>query len=50
VTLALEHLGAELVEMLVALHSILYNLDVNKDFELDPSPCFVNPRFDLLAI
>jgi hypothetical protein len=48
-TLHLELIGAELIEMLVASNSIVETLDVIEDFRLGLSPCAVNPLLDLLA-
>jgi len=49
-TLPLELLGAELIEMLVPSNSIVETLDVIEDFRLGLSPCAVNPSFDPFAL
>jgi len=45
-TLPLELIKAELIEVLVATNSIVETLDVIEDFRLGLSPCAVNPPFD----
>jgi hypothetical protein len=42
-TLPLELIGAELIEVLVTPNSIVETLDVIEDFRLDLSPYSVNP-------
>ena len=49
-TLALELMGAEFIEMLMAPNSIAEALDVIEDFRLGLSPGAVNPPFDPFAL
>ena len=49
-TLALEFIGALLLEMLVAPNPIVETLDVIEDFRLGLCPRWVNPLFDPLAL
>ncbi len=48
-TLALELMGADLIQILMALNSIVETLDVIEDFRLGLSLGLVNPPFDALA-
>ena len=49
-TLPLELLGTELIEVLVASNAIVVTLDVIEDFRFGLSPCWVNPLLNLLAL
>jgi hypothetical protein len=49
-TLPLELIGAELIEVLVTPNSIVETLDVIKDVLLGLSPCLVNPLLDFFTL
>jgi hypothetical protein len=49
-TLPLELIGAELIEVLVTPNSIVETLYVIEDFRLGLSPCAVNPPFDAFTL